>query len=482
MKRSKWNVFDLLRGDRMINVKKSIVSIILMLFALVFLPSPKLTYANENNEKKNTICKGVFIDTVDIGGMTALEAKEALKNHINELRSKSVSIVVGDDKITTTMGELGYTYETKDYIKYIKEAIRFGKSGNLIKRYKDNKDIEYDNKVYPLTYTYDEDKVRNFVELEAKKYEVAPKNASFSRKNGKFVYTDHKLGSKVEVEETVSSIKEILDNWDRNDFEVKVIMKDVEPDFTKESLQKCTSILGEFSTSIRNSTDGRAANVANGARLINNALLYPGEIFSAYSYLLPFTASNGYYEASAYRSGEIIQSIGGGACQVVTTLYNAVLLAEMEVVERYAHSMTVSYVDLAFDAAIAEGAKNFRFRNSSKMPILVEAFCENDKLTFRIWGHETRDLDKRTIKFENKIIKEIEPPSEEKITEDPTKPRYYREITQYPIKGYQAELYKIVYENGVEVSRKKINTSFYHAEPAHVTVGTGDTMGFNFFN
>ena len=96
-----------------------------MLFALVFLPSPKLTYANENNEKKNTICKGVFIDTVDIGGMTALEAKEALKNHINELRSKSVSIVVGDDKITTTMGELGYTYETKDYIKYIKEAIRF---------------------------------------------------------------------------------------------------------------------------------------------------------------------------------------------------------------------------------------------------------------------------------------------------------------------------------------------------------------------
>ena len=76
--------------------------------------------------------------------------------------------MVGDDKITTTMGELGYTYETKDYIKYIKEAIRFGKSGNLIKRYKDNKDIEYDNKVYPLTYTYDEDKVRNFVELEAK--------------------------------------------------------------------------------------------------------------------------------------------------------------------------------------------------------------------------------------------------------------------------------------------------------------------------
>jgi vancomycin resistance protein YoaR len=117
--------------------------------------------------------------------------------------------------------------------------------------------------------------------------------------------------------------------------------------------------------------------------------------------------------AGSYNAGRIEQTIGGGACQVTTTLYNAVLFAELEIVERSAHSMTVSYVDLAYDAAVAEGSKNFRFKNNLDMPILIEAFSEDRKITFRIWGHETRD-ENRTIKFENKVISETAPPSTEK--------------------------------------------------------------------
>jgi vancomycin resistance protein YoaR len=146
-------------------------------------------------------------------------------------------------------------------------------------------------------------------------------------------------------------------------------------------------------------------------------------------------------------------------------------LAELEIVERSAHSMTVSYVDLAYDAAIAEGSKNFRFRNNTDMPILIEAYSEDRIISFRIWGHETRD-ENRTIKFENKMIKEIAPPSKEKITEDPTKPTSYKKVTQKAKYGYEAELYKIVYIDGVEVSRELVNKSNYKAEPAHVTIGT----------
>jgi vancomycin resistance protein YoaR len=134
--------------------------------------------------------------------------------------------------------------------------------------------------------------------------------------------------------------------------------------------------------------------------------------------------------------------------------------------------MTVSYVDLAYDAAIAEGSKNFRFSNNTDMPILIESFSDDRKITFRIWGHETRDMDKRTIKFENKVIKETAPPSTEEVTKDPTRPTSYRKVTQSAKRGYTAELYKVVYENGVEVSRELINRSNYNAEPAHVTIGT----------
>lgn len=81
-------------------------------------------------------------------------------------------------------------------------------------------------------------------------------------------------------------------------------------------------------------------------------------------------------------------------------------------------------------------------------------------------------MENRKIKYENKILKEINPPSKEKITEDPTKPTSYRKVTQKAKKGYQTELYKVIYENGVEVSRELVNKSYYSAEPAHVTVGT----------
>ncbi|CRZ33703.1 vancomycin resistance protein YoaR [Herbinix hemicellulosilytica] len=439
----------------------------LMILIMIIFVFPTKAYADGTEDR---ICNGVFIDTVDVSGMTAQEAKEALKRHIDELRKKSFALVVEGKTIIVTMEDLDYSFEPNNYIK---QALGLGKSGNLIKRYKDSKDIEHGKKVYPLTFTYDENKLRKIVEVDARSYEKAPKNASFSRKNGEFVYTDHVLGFKIEVEPTIEAIKEKLDNWNRMDFVVHAVTSEVEPEFTREELEKCNSILGEFTTEFTSSSEDRAANLANGARLINNAILYPGDIFSSLSYLLPFSLENGYYMAGSYNAGRVEQTIGGGACQVTTTLYNAALLAELEIVERYNHSMTVSYVDLAFDAAVSESAgKDFRIKNNTDMPILIEAFSENKKITFRIWGHETRDTKNRKVKFENKIIKEINPSSKEKITYDPTKPSTYRVVTQQAKKGYYAELYKVVYENGTEVSRELINKSYYNAEPAHVTIGS----------
>lgn len=446
-------------------ISKYIVYGFIFSLALILLWNPQSVFANE---KEDTISKGVFIDTVEISGMTVTEAKEALRNHIQGLRNKSFALVIGNNTMVVTMADLDYKYEPNNYIK---QAISLGKSGNLIKRYKEIKDIEYGKVVYPLTYTYDEDKLRDLIEDAAVRYRISPKNASFTRKNNQFYYTDHKMGSMMDVDTTFSSIKEKLDNWIRMDFVVNASMVDLEPEFTRELLEKSNSIIGEYSTVYTSSSQDRAANLANGAKLINNAMLYPGEVFSSYTYLLPFSVDNGYYAAGSYNRGRVEQSIGGGACQVTTTLYNAVLAAELDIVERYAHSMTVSYVDLAYDAAIAEGSKNFQFKNNTDMPILIEAFSEDRKITFRIWGHETRSSN-RTIKYENKIIKEISPSPSEKITKDPSKPTSYRRVTQSAKKGYQAELYKVVYEDGVEVSRELVNKSYYNAEPAHVTVGT----------
>lgn len=446
--------------------KKSAVSI-LFLISVFFLLSPKLAFAS-SVESDNTIVKGVFIDEVDVGGMTKEQAQEAVDAHMNNLRGRSVVIMVGENSVVTTLGYLGFHYEPNDNIK---QALALAKSGNLIKRYKDKKDIEQGNVVYPLTFTYDESKIRDIVSVEASAYNVEPVNATVSRKNNEFIYTDHIPGSKVNVEETVARVKNAIDNWDRQDIVVEAVVEEDLPIYTREVVEKCNTLLGQYTTEYADSAEGRAANLANGARLINNAVLYPGEIFSAYKYLTPFTEENGYYVAKAYLQGKVVDSIGGGACQVTTTLYNAVLYAELEVVERQPHSMTISYVDLSRDAAIAGTYKDFKFMNNTDVPILIEATTKGRRITFKIWGHETRDTKNRKVEFKT-VVTSTTPPPADVVTEDPTQPKTYRKVTQSAHTGYKAELYKIVYENGVEVSRTLVNKSNYAAAPRYVTVGT----------
>ncbi len=420
-------------------------------------------------EREDTICSGVFIDTIDVSGMTGAQAQAAVDNLVNGLKDKRIAILVGNHAVYTTMAELGYHCEHNHFVE---QALGLATQGNLIKRYKDSKDIEHGKIIYPLTFTYDESLLRKLITDKVVRYEIAPVNAYFTRENGEFIYTDHQPGSKVDVEQTMERIKNEITDWNRLDMAIEAVMVEDIPDITKEELQTCNSVLGEFTTEFKDSVEGRAANLANGARLINNAVLFPGEIFSAYDYLLPFRETNGYFVAHSYLDGNIVESVGGGACQVTTTLYNAVLFAELEIVERNAHSMTVSYVPLSMDAAIAEGSKNFRFRNNTDLPILIEAFSKDRTITFRIWGHETRDTAHRKVEFVSNTVAEIPSPTKDIIVEDPTQPATYRKITQKAKTGYKAELYKVIYIDGKETERTRINKSLYEAEPNHVTVGT----------
>lgn len=444
----------------------------IILSAFLFLVLSVLVGGNAKHvsaeEDKNTICKGVFIDNVDVSGMTKEEAETAVNSYIESLCNKGLAVMVGDNIVYRTMGDLGYNTVPNDNIE---QALAFGKSGNLIKRYKDLKDIEQGNVVLPLTFTYDANKINELVSGDVSKFNIAPVNASIKRENGEFVYTDEVVGSKVNVDETMRAIENAINNWNRQDIIVEAVMEDDTPLYTKDIVEQCNTILGSFTTEYASSAEGRAANLANGARLINNTVLYPGDVFSAYQVLTPFTEENGYYVAGAYLNGVVVDSVGGGACQVTTTLYNAVLAAELEVVERMPHSMTISYVDLSRDAAIAGTYKDFKFKNNTDAPIVIEASTKSRKITFKIWGHETRDTVNRKIEYETVVLSTTKP-SADVVTEDPSQPTTYRKVTQTAHTGYKAQLWKVVYENGVEISRTLVNTSNYDAAPQYVTIGT----------
>lgn len=427
----------------------------------------KIVYASAAED--NTITKGVFIDQIDVSGMTEEEAKAAVNDFVKELKTKEISIRVDQNSVISSMGELGFSYTLNDTID---RALNLGTSGNLIKRYKELKDIENDGMHFPLEFSIDDNIVRELISSEVTKYNVEPINAIVSRKNGQMIYTDHVLGKSVDLEATVRIISDkILNSWDRNDLILDAYMEDVTPIYTRDIVEQCDARLGSFTTEYADSAQGRASNLANGARLINNTVIYPGEVFSGYEHLSPFNKQNGYYVAGAYSKGKVIDSIGGGACQVTTTLYNAALEAELEIVERKSHSMTISYASLSRDAAIAGTYKDLKFKNNTDIPILIQAYTKGRSITFVIWGNETRDTANRNIKFETRVLSETRPPADV-IEEDPTKPISYRRVTQSSHTGYKAELYKVVYENGVEVSRTLINKSNYTSAPRYIIIGT----------
>ena len=174
--------------------------------------------------------------------------------------------------------------------------------------------------------------------------------------------------------------------------------------------------------------------------------------------------------AGSYLSGMVVDSMGGGICQVSTTLYNAVLMAELEVTERHNHSMIVTYTQVSGDAAISESAgKDFRFVNNTDYPIYIEGITtENKKITFNIYGVETRDAN-RTIEYQNVILQVIHPETE-RIIADAGQGVGYVSV-QSAHTGYKAELWKIVYVDGVEVSREQVNYSSYSMSPRTAVVG-----------
>ncbi|MFR6330334.1 MAG: VanW family protein [Eisenbergiella sp.] len=163
----------------------------------------------------------------------------------------------------------------------------------------------------------------------------------------------------------------------------------VEAQGDEEQLALVQDVLGESSTEYGTWNTNRSTNISVGASRLNGIVLYPGEELSVGDTMAPFTAEEGYLPAASYEMGSVVDSYGGGICQVSTTLDLAVLRSELEVTERYSHSMTVSYVKPSMDAAIAEGVKDFKFVNNTDAPIYIEASAGDGEVAFAIYGHET---------------------------------------------------------------------------------------------
>ncbi|MDD3184253.1 MAG: VanW family protein [Anaerostipes sp.] len=410
-----------------------------------------------SNEK---ILPNVKVEGVEIGGLSKDEATKKIEDYVADKATDTMNFYVDDQTKKIALKNLGITWNVR---KTVDNAYNLGRKGSIFSKYTQTSKKEH--KV-ALSQTFDEKTCIDQVKKQTKKIISGPQNATLKRKNGKFIIVKEKLGYTLKEDKTFSNFKKAV-KAQKN----KTLMETEKEDaqYTSKDMEKVKDKLGTYSTYYGSSASGRAANVANGAKKINGTVVYPGETFSVYKAVSPFTSKNGYYLAGSYENGQTVQTYGGGICQVSTTLYNAVIRAELKIKERSPHSLTVSYVPRSADAAISGTEKDMKFKNQFDTPVYIEGKANGAYIRFTVYGKKTNP--NRKVSFESETTS-VRSSSGEKVIKDSSLAAGTRIVEASGHTGYTARLWKIVKEKGKKTTRTLFNTSSYMATPSTVRVGT----------
>lgn len=419
--------------------------------------------------EETVIRDGVYAGTVPLGGLTREEAIAAVEQYVAGLMDETMILLCAEQQtVEVKLKDLNVFWSNPEMID---RAVDYGNRGNVIARYKARKDLSREPKIFSIQFSADYGDVRGYLKEHCSIYDRPVVDARLRRENNQFFVEEGRSGCFLDVDRSVTTILQTLSLGLAGDREIVTMHYRWEkPREDSEDLWLVKDVLGSFQTSFGESGGARCANIENGCALINGTTLYPGEEFSVYEAVSPFTEENGYQMAGSFLEGRVVDSLGGGICQVSTTLYNAVLASELQVTERHPHSMVVSYVDLSRDAAISESAgKDLRFVNSSDYPVYIEGYTEEKQICFRIYGVEERP-ENRSVSFETEILQTVLP-GEDKLMADDTRTLGEIEVAG-AVSGYQTRLWKVIREDGRETSREVINESSYKMRPRTTMVGT----------
>ena len=416
--------------------------------------------------KEKTLPDGFFVGEISLGGMTEEQARQAVAAEAERLSERKITLDIAGNVSSVTAEKLGVSWSNKDVVEKAMDQVS---SGNLVLQYMMRKDTEKSPVHIPLETRVDESKAESFIKSQTEGLMDEPQNASIVRTDGAFQITPGVSGKVVDMAATKMALDQALLNQSQDEVRATAVVAEKQPDIVEEDLASIGDVLGTFTTDFSSSGSSRSGNLSNGASKINGHVLMPGETLSGYECMHPFTTANGYYTAAAYEGGRVVDSIGGGVCQIATTLYNAALRAELEITQRQNHSMVVGYVKPSMDAAIAGTVKDIKITNNYSTPIYVEGYTENRKLTFTIYGKETRPGN-RTVEYVSETLSSFSPgaPAEQV---DPSMAPGSRRQVQSAHRGVKSRLWKVVTVDGVETERTLLHTDTYNASKAIVLVG-----------
>ena len=508
---------------------KKILYFLIVLFAVLLFMSTIFAILNINNEK---IIKGIYIQGIDMSNKTEEEALNLLQNKSEDILKKDIILKYNEYSTSITPEQIELKIDYPGAVNKAQKIGKTNNilvdNFNILKSiiFKTNIDInlEYNKEVLQnmtkninselpgsvkeVTYEINDDKLiitngksgifvnsekieqdiinhikNNFTKEEyeilipVNEKEADPINIEKIHeeiyKEAKDAYIEenpfrlHVDEDGLDFDITLEEAKDII-NEEKGTYEIplkidkaKVKTEDLGEKLFKETLSKFTTIYDAGNKS-------RGTNISIAAKTINGTVILPGETFSYNKVLGNTTKEKGYQLGGSYQNGKVVQAYGGGICQVSTTLYNAVLYANLEIVERYNHSYSVSYVPASRDATVSYGGKDFKFKNSRTYPIKIEAVAKNGVVSVSIEGiKEEKEYD---IEIKSTTLSTT--PYKTTYQDNSSMQEGKEKVIQVGHNGMKSQAYIIKKYNGKIISKELLNADTYQPMNKIIERGT----------
>ena len=447
--------------------KKSIIIIGIAAAIIVILgiSIPAYNIYSKVKSFDNSIYPGVKIQDIDVAGKSMDEAKKMVSEKYQAVvGNKKVNVQAQGKNYNILYSKLDAKYDTD---KIVKEAFDYGKNLGIYEKYKLIKNSPQKN--YKLSFTYNKKPLDDFINTIKKDVNKDPVNANITKSGSGFQVTSDSDGYKLKDEDLKNKITAAINGSIGEDTNVQADVETVKAAKTKDKLQSINTLISTFNTSYGPiSSPGRSTNIQLATKAINGLLLMPGESFSFNGVVGERTAAKGYQSAPVDIGYSTGMGLGGGICQVSTTLYNAVLQAGIKATERLHHTIPSAYVPLGFDATVDYGNLDYQFKNTLDFPIYIEGNSDNGTETFSIYSNNS--LTSKTYKVVNNVYQEMQPSVS--YIDDSTLPAGTTRIDQNPLVGHKVKVFLQTYQNGTMISQDLIANDTYNAVNQVIRRGT----------
>lgn len=408
---------------------------------------------------------GVSVQGVNLEGLTRDEAVDRLLALEKELRAREIEFALDGRKWPVTLAELGFSLDVEGMAD---EALKAGRDGVFIRQWLERRRLAREGSDIPLKATVDKARLAFVTEQLAGDMIRQPRDAGFRiTADDRVVIVPGEEGQLMDTDRLYQDVLASL-GW-TYPHPIPLPVRRVPPEHTVKDIEAMglTGLLASYTTSFDPSLVNRSYNISVAAAAMDNLLVPPGEVVSFNAIVGPRDSTAGYREAPIIIDNQFEDGMGGGVCQVSSTLYNAVLLANLEIVERANHSLPITYVPIGRDATVVYGAVDFKFKNNTERHIFIKQSIGQGRLTFKIYGDTTRQ---RRVEVHSWVTETIEP----KVIreEDPNLNAGEEVVKQKGLRGYKARAERWVWRNDGTVVKEPLPSSHYRPLNRIIAVGT----------